>query len=282
MGHPAPPAGSYPPPGSYAPPEGYQAPPAGSYPPPSGWPGNPGAWPAGPVPPQKPKVSRAALIVTIVAIVVVLACLGFGTAVFFALRHDDSLDRAEGGPGTSPTAGPAGRATDEPGSPNDTHDGAIADYIIDAPAGTHPWAGARADEALDLTGAAANFADPSDGKLVLERYHFKDGYARRWVDDHGNYITVRVLRFASPGDGDNFTNFYIDANQGTGWGDPQPVPGLDTAAGFVQPKPAKSGFQRSLAVGDAGDIVAVVLADQAPPASATVPDTQLVDEFDLL
>ena len=234
--------------------------------------------------PQKPKSSRAAVVVTVVAIVVVLACLGFGTVAFFTLRHDDSLDRAEGQPGTSPTAEPfpTDLPTDEPDPADATHDGDITQYIVDLPAGAHPWAGAKADQPLDLAAASANFANAAEGKLVLQRYHFKDGYARRWIDDKGNYITVRVLRFGTSSDGDNFTNFYIDANQGTGWGDPQPVPGLQTAAGFVQPKPSKTGFQRSLAVGDAGDIVAIVLADQLPPASPSVPDSELIDEFDLL
>jgi hypothetical protein len=234
--------------------------------------------------PPKPKASRAAVIVTVVAVVVILTCLSFGTVVFFTLRHDDSLDPAAGRPGPSPAVGglPTEQPTDDPGTAGTTHDGAITKYIVGAPTGSHPWRSVPANEALDLAGAAANFADPAEGKLVLQRYHFKDGYSRRWIDDQGDYVTVRILRFAGAGDGDNFTNFYIDANQGTGWGDPQPVPGLDSAAGFVQPKPSKTGFQRSMAVGDAGDIVAIVLADQPPPARASVPDNQLADEFDLL
>jgi hypothetical protein len=224
------------------------------------------------------------VIVTVVAIVVVLACLGFGTVAFFALRHDDGLDRAEGGPGSSPTAFPlpSDLPTDQPDDTDDTHSGDIRQFVLQRPDDARAWKGAPAEEALDLKGAAANFADPDQGKLILQRYHYKDGYTRRWVDKDGDYMTVRVLRFATPGDGDNFTNFYIDANQGDDWGQPQPVPGLDQAAGFVQPKKTKDGYQRSLAVGDAGDIVAIVLADQLPPARASVPDSGLTDEFGLL
>jgi len=233
------------------------------------------------MPPPRPRASRAAVVVTVVAIVVVLACLGFGTVAFFTLRHDDSLDRAEAGPGSSPTAFPLPSDLPSDGTES-THDGDIKQFVLERPADGHAWTGVKADEPLDLSGAAAKFADPDEGKLILQRYHFKDGYARRWIDNQGNFITVRVLRFATAGDGDNFTNFYIDANQGTGWGDPQPVPGLDQAAGFVQPKPAKNGLQRSLAVGDAGDVVAIVLADQLPPARASVPDSKLTEEFGLL
>jgi hypothetical protein len=236
------------------------------------------------MPPQKPPASRPALIVTIVAIVVVLACLGFGTVAFFTLRHDDSLDQAEGGPAaTPPTADPfpTDLPTDEPDT-DEAHTGDITQFIVDPPDDSRAWSGVKANESLTLAGAAANFANPADGKIILQRYHFRDGYERHWIDDDGNYITVRVLRFTTASDGDNFTNFYIDANQGVDWGDPQPVPGLDTAAGFVQPKPTKDGFQRSLVVGDAGDIVAIVLADQEPPASLSVPASELSDEFDLL
>jgi hypothetical protein len=274
-----PPAGSAPPAGSWGPPgaptTGFPAPDAG-WPPPPGW-QHPG------FPPPKPKSSRAAVIVTVVAVVVVLACLGFGTAAFFTLRHDDSLDQASSRPDGSPTAFPTDEPTDQPDDQADsTHTGDIKQFITERPTGAKSWPDAKADQALNLAAAAANFADPAEGKLILQRYHFKDGYERRWIDDEGDFIAVRVLRFAAPGDGDNFTNFYIDANQGTGWGDPQPVPGIDTAAGFVQPKPSKTGFQRTLAVGNAGDIVAIVLADQLPPASASVPDSELIDEFGLL
>jgi hypothetical protein len=259
----------------------------------AGWP-HPG-WQHPGFPPPKPKSSRAAVIVTVVAAVVVLACLGFGTTAFFALRHTDDLDQASSRPDSSPTAfptdeptdGPTDGPTDEPtGEPMDQdsspHTGDIKQFIVDRPTGAKSWPDAKADQALNLTSAAANFADPGEGKLILQRYSFKDGYERRWIDDHGNFIDVRVLRFASASDGDNFTNFYIDANQGSGWGEPQPVPGIETAAGFVQPKPSKSGFQRSLAIGDAGDVVAIVLADQLPPASPAVPDAELLNEFVLL
>jgi hypothetical protein len=234
--------------------------------------------------PPKPKASRAAVIVTIVAIVVILTCLSFATVVFFTLRHDDSLDRADGQPASAPTAEPfpTDLPTDEPDTEDDTHSGDIKQFILDRPETARTWKGVKADEPLNLTAAAANFASPAEGKRILQRYHFKDGYSRRWIDEDGNYITVRVLRFATAGDGDNFTNFYIDANQGDDWGDPQPVPGVDSAAGFVQPKPDPDGIQRSLAVGDAGDVVAIVLADQPAPANASVPDWELSEEFGLL
>jgi len=281
--YPVPPAGSYPPPGSYPAPGGY--PPPGSYPPPGGYPppGKPG-WHYPGMPPQKPRVSRPAVIVTVVAIVVVLAWPLLGLPGFFALRHDDSVDRAEGHPAGSPTAFPlpSDLPSDEPDSTGATHPGDIRQFILQRPGDARAWKGAPAEEALDLKGAAANFADPDEGKLILQRYSYKDGYTRRWVDKDGDYVTVRVLRFATAGDGDNFTNFYIDANQGDDWGEPKPVPGLDRAAGFVQPKKTKDGYQRSLAVGDAGDIVAIVRADQLPPARASVPDSGLTDEFGLL
>ncbi|MEV6844511.1 hypothetical protein [Actinoplanes sp. NPDC051411] len=236
------------------------------------------------MPPPKPKASRAAVIVTIVAIVIVLTCLSFGTVVFFTLRHDDSLDQAGGAPATPPTAEPF--PTDLPtGDPDRTyaaHEGDIRQFIVDRPDGVQAWEGAPSDQFLDLKTAAADFADPNDGKAVLQQYHFVDGYTRRWIDDDKNMVKVRVLRFASPSDGDNFTNFFIDANQGGSWGDPQPVPGIDTAAGFVEDKPMENGYQRSVAVGDAGDIVAIVIADQMPTADAAVPDAELLDEFDLL
>jgi hypothetical protein len=243
----------------------------------------PGWFPPGMAPP-KPKASRAAVIVTVVAVMVVLTCLSFGTVVFFTLRHDDSLDQAEAQPPSAPTAEPypTDLPTDEPDTADEAHTGDITQFIVDPPDDSRTWSGVKANQGLNLAGAAANFADPAGGKIILQRYHFRDGYERRWIDGDGNYVTVRVLRFTTASDGDNFTNFYIDANQGSDWGDPQPVPGLDTAAGFVQPKPTKNGFQRSLAVGDAGDIVAIVLADQEPPASLAVPASELTDEFDLL
>jgi hypothetical protein len=218
-------------------------------------------------------------------VVVVLACLSFGTVVFFTLRHDGSLDQASSRPGSSPTVFPlpSEAPTAAPGNGGgDTHDGDIKQFVLERPAGARTWPKVTAEEPLDMNAAAANFAKPSDGRQVLERYGFEDGYTRRWIDAQGDYVTVRVLRFLTAGGGDNFTNSYIDANQGSGWGDPQPVPGIDTAAAFVQPKPAANGLQRSLAVGAAGDIVAIVLADQPPPAKATVPDLGLSDEFGLL
>jgi hypothetical protein len=278
-------------------------------PPPATW---PATWPAGapagghPQPsylqpgftPAGPLTSRAATIVTVVAIVVAIACLGFGTAVFFTLRHDGGLDRASAQPGRSPTAFPlpTDQPTDDPGDPGDPEDpsdgsgtadesihvGDIRRFIVERPAGAHLWPNVAAEQPLDLNQAAAGFADPAQGAQILRRYRFKDGYARRWVDGPGNYITVRILRFATAGDGDNFTNSYIDAIQAGGWGEPQAVPGLDRAAAFRQPKPAKTGRQSSLAVGDAGDIVAIVLAEQHPPASISVSNTELTTEFGLL
>ena len=117
---------------------------------------------------------------------------------------------------------------------------------------------------------------------MLRRYGFKDGYTRRWIDDAGSYITVRVLRFADAGDGDNFASFYINANQASGWGEPDDVPGVPDAAGFVKPKVEKDGIQRSMAVGDAADVVAIVIADQPAPARSSTPDDLLSDEFGLL
>jgi hypothetical protein len=232
------------------------------------------------MPPRQAKPSPAGVIVTVVAVVVVLACLGFGTVAFFTLRHDDSVERAEGRPGSSPTESPLPATAPDTGEA--THVGDITRFIVDVPAGGHPWAGADADGPVDINAAAADFANPAEGRRILRDYHFQDGYARHWVDGDNNHITVRVLRFKSPGDGDNFTNAYIDASQGEGWGTPQPVPGLDTAAGFVQPKASDTGVQSSLAVGDSGDIVATVLADQKAPADPSVPDDELVEEFGLL
>jgi hypothetical protein len=228
-----------------------------------------------------PKRSRAAVIVSIVAAVVVLACLGFGTATFFAFRH---LDAAPVVNAPVPTDYPTDHLpTDDPlPDPEPTHGGDVKRYVIDRPATAQTWPKVKAEQALDLTSAAANFGSPAEGKLVLQRYGFKDGYTRRWIDEDGSYITVRVLRFTDAGGGDNFTNFYIDANQAGDWGEPEDVPGVPDAAGFVKPKKEKNGFQRSLAVGDAGDVVAIVLADQLPPARSATPDALLSDEFDLL
>jgi hypothetical protein len=217
--------------------------------------------------------------------VVVLACLGFGTTAFFVVRHvaaDPVVDAPV------PTDYPTDHLpTDDPtdGSLPDaepTHDGDIKQYLIGRPATAHTWPKVKAAEALDLAGAAANFSNSAEGKLVLQRYGFKDGYTRRWIDDRGDYIIVRVLRFADAGDGDNFANFYIDSNQASGWGEPDDVPGVPEAAGFVKPKREKNGVQRSLAVGDSGDIVAIVIADQLPPARASTPDALLANEFHLL
>lgn len=306
-GYPAAPGSQPTPPGGYAQPFGYAQPgqaPASGYPaPPAGWPGGgrppAGGWPGGPqpgyfhpgMPPQKPPASRAAVIVTIVAIIVILACLGFGTVVFFTLRHDDSLDRAEGRPSAAPAADPfsTGDPSDPTGDPGAVpgatfaaHTGDILQFVLPYPDEAYIWDGVKADERLNLAGAAAGFAKPAEGKAALQRYHFTDGYTRRWIDGDDDYLTLRLLRFTSPGDGDNFTNFYIDSNQSTGWGDPQPVPGVDQAVGFVQPKKTKNGLQHSLAVGDAGDIVVIVLADQPAPADPSVPDDLLTDQFDLL
>lgn len=234
-------------------------------------------------PSQRPKSSRTAVIVTVVAIVVVLACLSFGTVVFFALRHDDSLDRAESAPATSPTADPDPDPTNRPTDGADPaygpHKGDIQQFIVDRPSGSQAWTDGPSDQLLDLNAAAADFADTGEGKAALQLYHFKDGYVRRWIDEDKNRMKVRILRFASASDGDNFTNFFIDSNQGGNWGDPQPVPGIDTAAGFVEDKPMGDGYQRSVAVGDAGDIVAIVISDQMPAADPAVPDGELLQEF---
>jgi hypothetical protein len=268
------------PPASYA---GQQAP---GYPP--GWAG------AAPPPPPgflypgigapAPKRSRTPVIVTAVAAVVILACLGFGTATFFAVRHVSSGETVSAsGPTDLPTDFPTDDPTGDPTPDADpTHDGDLKQYVIGRPSTARTWPKVKAEQALNLTSAAANFADPAEAQLILQRYGFKDGYTRRWIDKHGSYITVRVLRFTDAGGGDNFASFYIDANQAGGWGTPQEVPGVPNAAGFVKPKKEKNGFQRSLAVGDAADIVAIVLADQLPPASPSTPDATLSDEFNLL
>jgi hypothetical protein len=227
------------------------------------------------------------VIVSVVAAVVVLACLGFGTISFFALRNADS-DQASSEPRNVPptdfpTLEPTDEPTDEP-TPDEgpTHDGDLPQYVVKRPSGAHAIPKVKADEALNLTGAAASFANPAEGKLILQRYAFMDGYTRRWIDKDGNFVVVRLLRFMDTGNADNFTNFYIDANQAGGWGEPKDVPDVPTAAGFVKAKPEKNGFQRSLAVGEAGDIVAIVVADQLPPAKASVPDKELAAEFQLL
>ncbi len=263
------------------PPTAYSGPQAAGYPP--AWTG------AAPPPPgfvypgigaPAPKRSPAAAIISVVAVVVVLACLGFGTAAFFAVRH---LDAAPVVNAPVPTDYPTDLPTDDPTPDAEpTHDGDLKRYVIGRPATAHAWPKVKAEEALNLTGAAANFSDPAEGKLVLQRYGFKDGYTRRWIDQTGSYLIVRVLRFADASGGDNFASFYIHANEASGWGEPDDVPGVPEAAGFVKPKPEKNGFQRSMAVGDATDIVAIVIADQPPPASPSIPDAVLSDEFGLL
>jgi hypothetical protein len=227
------------------------------------------------------------VIISVVAVLIVLACVGFGTATFFVVGH---LDSARTAAEPLPTDFPTDLPTDDPTDPADpaqpgtdpAHAGDLKHYLLERPATAQVWPKVKAEEALNLTSAAANFSNPSEGKRVLQRYHFKDGYTRRWIDTDGNYIIVRVLRFGDAGDGDNFANFYIDANQASGWGTPSDVPGLPDAAGFVKPKKEKNGFQRSLAVGDSGDVVAIVIADQLPPASPSTPDDLLYNEFGLL
>lgn len=263
-------AGAAPPP---LPPTGYLYPATGA----------PASYLGGPAPQR----SRAAVIVSVVTAVVVLACLGFGTVSFFALRHLDTTQSVSepvptDWPTDLPSDVPTGLPTDEPTDSGGTHDGDLEKYVIDRPATAHAWPKVKAEQALNLTAAAANFADPSQGKLALQRYGFKDGYVRRWQDEDGNYITIRVLRFRDASGGDNFASFYIDANQAGGWGQPKTVPYLDNAAAFLKPKKEKNGLQRTLAVGDADDVVAIALADEPPPADLEAADYVLYSEFNQL
>ncbi len=300
-----PPGAGYPPNPGYPPSPGYPSgpgnPPGAGYPP---NPGYPSGWPRAGAPPfagyqypgmgaPAPKRSRLGLIVTVVVAVVAVGCLGAGTAVFFLVRnvsdHVVSADPA-GLPTDFPTDLPTDEPTDDPttdpGDPSSVvHAGDIKRFVLARPAGAHDWPHAKADQAITLTTATVDFGLPKESQDDLQEDGFKDGYVRRWVDGHGDRVLVRVFRFDDPDDpdaGEEFGDFDIEADQDAGWGATRDVPEVPQGAAFVKPTREKDGYQEALAVYSFADISVTILTEQPPPASATLPDKLMGQEYHLL
>jgi hypothetical protein len=135
---------------------------------------------------------------------------------------------------------------------------------------------------FNLKAAAATFANPDRGELLLHRYAFKDGYQRRWVDEDGAYVTLWLYRFTTTDDGADFAAYFEKSNAAGGWGEPQTVPGVPGGTAFAKQKLSADGLQPTLAIAGRGDIVAVVNADELPPAGTAAPDKVLATEVGLL
>lgn len=246
--------------------------------------------------PPPPKPSRAGLIASVVTAVIALLCLGAGTTTFFVVRRlaepEYSTGRPVALPTADPTETPAAAPTDAPTNPSTNptvgvvvHNGDVKRLMMGPPAGARKWPDAKAGEALTLTTATAELADlglgvpgdPGEGDLL--RIGFTDGYVRRWIDKHGNYVTVRIYRFDHAGGGVEFANNEIGTAEGVDWGDAQRNIKIDpNAASFVQPK-TRNGRQEALVVGGLSDITIVVTTQQRPPATATVAKSVFGDEY---
>jgi hypothetical protein len=147
--------------------------------------------------------------------------------------------------------------------------------MMSPPAGARKWPGVKAAEALTLTTATADLAGldmgaPGDfGEEDLHGDGFTDGYVRRWIDQHGIYVTVRIYRFDHAGGGMEFANNKV-GGAGSVWGSPRKnIKDNPNAASFVQPK-TRNGRQEALVIGGFSDIAVLVTTQQRPPAATTV------------
>jgi hypothetical protein len=251
----------------------------------------PAAYPGYVVPPP-PKPSRAGLIVSVVAGVVALLCLGASITTFFVVRNlaepEDKTARPLAVPTVGPTETPTGVPTDPSTKPPATavvHDGDVKRLMMSPPAGARKWPDVKAVEALTLTTATADLAGlglgaPGDlGEEDLDGVGFTDGYVRRWIDKHDTYVTVRIYRFDHAGGGLEFANNEVGTAEGADWGSVRnDIKGNPNAASFVQPNPG-NGVQSALVIGGFSDIAIVVTTRQRPPAAATVAKSVFGTEY---
>lgn len=203
---------------------------------------------------------------------VVIACVAAGAVRGF--RDAARTARA----GSTATADATG--SDPAAAP--AHSGDLEQYVMKRPAGAHPWPKVPADQPLDLKAAASTFAHPDRGELLLHRYHFKDGYRRRWVDEDGALVTVWVFRFTTTDDGADFVAYYQKANAAGDWGEAQTVPAVPGGTAYAKKQLAADGLQPTLAIAGRGDIVVTVNVDELPPAGTAAAGKVLAIEFGLL
>lgn len=220
-----------------------------------------------------------------VTAVVAILCVGAGTTTFFVVKHLTEPRQSTGRPVALPTADPTETPADVPTDvptdpatgPSDVaveHTGDLEGLVAGPPKGARTWPGVEAAEALTDTTAAADLAalgmGPSGdlGEYDLDDLDFADGYVRRWIDQHGAYVTVRVYRFDHPDGGVEFTNIKAGDADGGVWGKRHSIKGAPDAAGFVQPK-VKNGLQQVLVIGGFSDIAVLVTTRQPAPATIT-------------
>jgi hypothetical protein len=229
--------------------------------------------------------------VSVVAGVVALLCLGAGTATFFVVRHLGEPETSTGRPVALPSAGPTETPAQPPTDPSTkppnnsvVHNGDVKRLMMGPPAGARKWPNVKAVEALTLTTATADLADlgmgePGDlGEGDLLDVGFTDGYARRWIDKHGTYVTVRIYRFDHAGGGLEFANNMVGGADGTIWGSGRRnIKDNPNAGSFVRLKTG-NGRQEALVVGGYSDITILVTTQQRPPATATVATSVFGDE----
>ena len=222
------------------------------------------------MPPAPPKKRRTALIVTLAAVAAVLL-----VAADIAIQIRWVYDAANA-PATGETASPS-ESPSPTGGPLSAHGTDLKTYMMPAPASSHRWKTKPPDQVLDLAGAAAFSSDPTGSADALRRYEFERGFVRRWVTNQGTFVELRLLQFASPDDALEYYDVFESANRAS-WGDESDVPGIESATSFVKPD-KKDGYQGTLSIAQAGDIVAIVKTDQLPPAVASIGNAILVTEY---
>ncbi|WP_043511631.1 MULTISPECIES: hypothetical protein [unclassified Actinoplanes] len=260
------------------PPAMYPAHPAAAFPP-----GPPGSWPPGlpsyavAHPPRRS--SRTAWIIgSAVVAMLLVVCGGIGAVAYTVRDHQPKRTVAVGEPTVSP-----GAEDDPEPAPGPTHPGDLAQYLIPAPKGSRKWPTAPADQALADSAAMSKLvAKPAAFQAVLDRYEFRRGFARRWIDGRSLIVDVRAFQFEGTGNARYFADFQQASLRFAGYGEPVPVAGADDTSAQVQPKKDKIGRIRSSGLVVRADMVVMIDTYALPPNDPKALDALLLQESRLL
>ena len=232
------------------------------YPPPAAYP------PMGP--PPAPRKQHTKLIIGGVVVLVFVACTGVSTAVKIM---GPTLNRSPVATATSPYAS---------APPARTHGGDLSQYAVAAPTDARTCNSHPTDQNLTLDQAAALSTNPTARAMAFRRYEFQRGFSRCWISNTGTLVDLRLYQFSTAELAGAFHTQDVLANTRGSWGATTDVPGIPGGKSFVKSTLDKDGYAQTLSVCQLGDISVAIATNQLPPASASVSNQILVDEYAML
>ncbi|GAA5198021.1 hypothetical protein GCM10023322_70530 [Rugosimonospora acidiphila] len=228
-----------------------------------GYPGAPQGYPGYPgYPAQPPKSNRTGLIVGIVAALVVVV-VGGGIGAAFAFSH--------GHGGTSKAGGA-------------THSGDLRDYLVTMPSAAQKCEDEEGTNEVLSLDQAAQLSDNADArKSELQKFGFKTGAARCWVNSDDSSVDIRLYQFGSSTDAKGFFDEDIDGTSSAyDAANKADVAGVPDAKSFATPDKDDQGFVQALEIGLNGDVVMVVVTNQHAPLSLDSANDLLKQEYQKL